>query len=74
MVRFSEKFRFRLDYLTRSHRRNHRKIVVIDGTILYLGSANITDYNVVWRELIIRIEGKLAGVFKGVFLSMFGTF
>ncbi|MDN5330029.1 MAG: cardiolipin synthase [Bacteroidales bacterium] len=74
MVRFFEKFRFRLDYLTRSHRRNHRKIVVIDGTILYLGSANITDYNVVWRELIIRIEGKLAGVFKGVFLSMFELF
>lgn len=71
MVRFFEKFRFRLDYLTRSHRRNHRKVVVIDDNILYLGSANITDYNVVWRELIVRMEGRLAAVFKGVFLSMF---
>jgi len=70
-VRFFEKIRLNLDYFTRSHRRNHRKIIVIDDEILYLGSANITDYNVVWRELIVRMEGELASVFKDIFLSMF---
>ena len=70
-VRFFEKIRYNLDYFTRSHRRNHRKMVIIDDKILYLGSANITDYNLVWRELIVRMEGELATVFKKIFLSMF---
>ncbi|HQQ01444.1 MAG TPA: phospholipase D-like domain-containing protein [Bacteroidales bacterium] len=73
-VRFFEKIRFNLDYFTRSHRRNHRKIIVVDDQILYLGSANITDYNVVWRELIVRMEGELASVFKDIFNSMFDIY
>lgn len=70
-VRFFEKIRFNLDYLTRSHCRNHRKIVAIDDRISYVGSANITDYNMVWRELCLRIEGGIAISFKKIFLQMY---
>jgi cardiolipin synthase len=73
-VRFFEKIRFNLDFFTRSHRRNHRKIVVIDDKISYLGSSNITDYNMVWRELILRLEGKISLTFKGIFLQMFDIY
>lgn len=70
-VRYFEKIRFNLDFLTRSHCRNHRKIVAIDDKVSYIGSANITDYNLVWRELCLRIEGGIAGSFKKIFLQMY---
>ncbi len=73
-VRFFEKIRFNLDYFTRSHCRNHRKIVVIDDQISYMGSANITDYNIVWRELCFRMEGEIAPILKKVFLQMFDVY
>jgi cardiolipin synthase len=73
-VRYFEKIRFNLDFLTRSHRRNHRKMVIIDNKILYVGSANITDYNMVWRELIVRMEGDLASIFRRIFLLMYDMY
>lgn len=45
---------------TQSHRRNHRKILVIDDRISFIGSSNISGYSVVWRELMLRLEGGIA--------------
>lgn len=59
--------------------RNHRKIVVVDGQIGYMGSQNIVDasYNLkknirrglLWRDLMVRLEGPvvlgLEAVFQG---------
>lgn len=70
-IRYFEKIRFNLDFFTRSHRRNHRKIVIIDDHISYLGSSNITDYNMVWRELILRLEGKISLTLRDVFQQMY---
>lgn len=55
-VRFFEKIRLTWDIFTRNHRRNHRKMIVIDGHTGYLGSANITGYSLSWREMVIRFR------------------
>ncbi len=70
-VRFFEKIKFNFDFFTRSHRRNHRKIMVIDDRITYVGSSNLTDYNLNWRELVLRMEGNIAEAFKQVFKQDF---
>lgn len=51
---------------TQSHRRNHRKILVIDKTISYIGSSNITNYSLPWRELNVRIEGTISKGFNNI--------
>jgi len=73
-VKFFEKIKLNSDIFTRGHRRDHRKILVIDDTISYIGSANITGYNLNWRELSLRMVGELAVSFKKVFLENFDAF
>ncbi|MDP1623671.1 MAG: phosphatidylserine/phosphatidylglycerophosphate/cardiolipin synthase family protein [Bacteroidales bacterium] len=73
-VKFFEKIKINNDIFTRGHRRDHRKIMVIDDMISYIGSANITGYNLNWRELCLRMEGEIAVSFKKVFLENFNAF
>ena len=47
---------FTVNFISSNHRRNHRKLLVIDNHIAYMGSANISAYSLVWRELNIRIQ------------------
>lgn len=64
-----KKLRWTFDAFTKHHRRNHRKILVIDDHISYIGSANITDYSMNWRELAVRMEGDIARIFRRAFLG-----
>ncbi|MCX6279416.1 MAG: phospholipase D-like domain-containing protein [Bacteroidetes bacterium] len=73
-VKFFEKIKINSDIFTRGHRRDHRKIVIIDDAVSYIGSANITGYNLNWRELCLRMEGDLATPFRKVFLENFNAF
>ena len=73
-VKFFEKIKINTDIFTRGHRRDHRKILVIDDHISYIGSANITGYNLNWRELCLRTDGELALSFKKVFLENFAAY
>ena len=73
-VKFFEKIKINSDIFTRGHRRDHRKILVIDDCVSYIGSANITGYNLNWRELCLRMEGDIAVSFKKVFLENFNAF
>ncbi len=66
-VRYFKKLKYTFDAFTKHHRRNHRKIIIIDDTIAYIGSANINDYSLNWRELIVKIEGTLALTLKKMF-------
>ncbi len=66
-VRLFMKLKYNIDAFTKHHRRNHRKVIVIDDHIAYLGSANINQYSLNWRELIVKFEGKIAHVFKKSF-------
>lgn len=62
--RFASKFNY----------RNHRKIVVIDGVIGYLGGINVSDRyinftkGVYWRDTHMRIEGEAVGSMQLHFL------
>ena len=56
--------------------RNHRKIVVIDGTITYVGSQNCADPEFLikakfapWVDIMLRIEGPVARQNQLLFLS-----
>ena len=36
--------------------RNHKKLVVIDDEVAYLGGINFSDHNYAWHDLMLRIE------------------
>lgn len=65
-VKFFKKVKFFVDFFTKNHHRNHRKIIVIDENISYIGSSNITGYSLSWREISLRIEGPIGSIFKKI--------
>ena len=73
-VRYFQKLKIVWDFFSRNHMRNHRKLIVIDDEVAYIGSANLTDYSLNWRESILRIKSDLAPVFKKAFLQHFELF
>ncbi len=62
-VKFFQKIKFSFDIFSRNHRRNHRKLLIIDNNISYIGSLNITTYCLNWRESALRITGNIANEF-----------
>ena len=73
-VRFFEKIRFNTDFFTRSHRRNHRKLLIIDDHITYIGSSNFTEYNLNWREMVLRMDDEITTLFKEIFFESFDSY
>jgi cardiolipin synthase len=59
--------------------RNHRKLLVIDGDVGFIGSQNLIDrsYNkrgnlrrgLLWQELMARLEGPIVGGINALFLT-----
>ena len=59
--------------------RNHRKLLVVDGHVAFMGSQNVTDstYNLKknikrglhWVDLMVRLEGPVVASVNAVFLS-----
>jgi cardiolipin synthase len=59
--------------------RNHRKILVVDGEVAFMGSQNIIDrsYNkksnerrgLKWKELVARVEGPIVSGLDAIFSS-----
>jgi len=75
-VQVWEKIRFSLKQrsLVKTHKRNHRKIITIDSQIAYVGSANITDYNLPWRESILRVfDSEFTKTMKRIFLQYYNA-
>jgi len=70
-VRFFRKILYTFDFFTKNHRRNHRKFLLIDDQISYMGSANITAYSLQWRESMIRFTGSITLMFKRSFLESY---
>jgi cardiolipin synthase len=70
-VRFFRKILYTFDFFTKNHRRNHRKFLLIDDRISYMGSANITGYSLDWRESVIRFTGGITMMFKRSFLESY---
>jgi cardiolipin synthase len=60
--------------LARLDLRNHRKLVVIDGSIAFTGSQNIVDptygrKNLVWHDMMLRLTGPVVLHLQGVFVE-----
>ncbi len=68
-VRFFEKIKFKFDFFTKGHKRNHRKLLLIDDKITYIGSTNLTGYNINWRESVLRMVSEITITFKKLFLQ-----
>ena len=62
-------------FTTRVSRRNHRKIVVTDGRVAFLGGINIAkyyldgDYMGKWRDEHLRIEGDAVKDLQRLFIA-----
>lgn len=73
-VRSFLKVRFPL-FTSRVNYRNHRKIVVVDGRIGFVGGMNLAERYMrgfswgIWRDTHILIEGKLYMVCRLLFCS-----
>ena len=39
--------------------RNHKKMVLIDERVAYVGGINVSDHNFAWHDFMVRIEGPL---------------
>jgi cardiolipin synthase len=71
-----EKIKFSLKQrsIIKTHKRNHRKIITIDNQITYIGSANITDYNLPWKESMLRVANyDFAKMMKRIFLQYYNA-
>lgn len=59
--------------------RNHRKLLIVDGRVGFMGSQNIIDrsYNkrsnirrgLKWKELIVRLEGPIVAGLNAIFIT-----
>lgn len=59
--------------------RNHRKLLIVDGTAAFMGSQNVVDssYNkrgnirrcLHWRDLMVRLEGPIVQGINAIFIT-----
>ena len=55
--------------------RNHRKIIVIDGTVAFTGGINVADRYIYgnrlgqWRDTLVRLEGSVVQGLQKLFLT-----
>ncbi len=55
--------------------RNHRKIIVVDGTVAYTGGINIAERYVkrgrygIWRDTHLKLEGDAVNMLQAVFVT-----
>lgn len=76
-----ERFRpVRLGGLTRFHRRNHRRAIVIDGLIAFTGGAAVGDKwlgnassKEEWRDSMVQVTGPLAKSVQSGFTTTWGS-
>src|SRR3989344_3114371 len=73
-VRYFREMRYFTWMFKKNHERNHRKLLLIDGRISYVGSMNITASCLEWRELVLRIEGMITYSFRKSFLHSWNNY
>lgn len=67
----------RFPYINHALHRDHRKMVIVDDSIVYTGGLNVADYYItgkpdfgVWRDMFIRMEGSVVGAYRQLFMEM----
>ncbi len=43
--------------------RNHKKLIVVDGRVTYIGGINFSEHNASWHDLMLRIEDDAVATF-----------
>lgn len=66
-VRFFREIQYTWRIISKNHERDHRKLLLIDHKISYIGSINITKDFIDWRELVLRLEGDITFDFVRAF-------
>lgn len=66
-IKFFNEVRYVLRFYSANHERNHRKLLIIDNEMTYVGSINIVDLD--WRELVLRIKGPISLDFSKSFMK-----
>ena len=64
----------RLDSWQNANNRTHRKLLIVDGTVAFIGGAGIADHWLhsvkgapVWRDTVFRVEGDAVAALTSVF-------
>ncbi len=73
-VRFFREIRYFVRIFSKNHERNHRKLLLIDNKITYIGSMNITAGCLDWRELVLRMEDGITHEFAKSFFQSWEMF
>lgn len=74
-VRYFKKIKFFIsNTFAKNNTRNHRKLLLIDDKITYLGSANLTAYCLNWRDLTLRLENPITHKFRGCFMKSYAQY
>jgi cardiolipin synthase len=67
----------RFGKFTRFHKRNHRRAIVIDGTVAFTGGAAVADQwlgnaenETQWRDTMVRVTGPLALTLQSAFADI----
>jgi cardiolipin synthase len=70
----------RFGKLTRFHRRNHRRAIVIDGEVGFTGGMAVSDIwlgnaqdNEHWRDIMFRVTGPLARSLQAAFADLWAS-
>jgi len=66
-VKYFRELQYTWRVISKNHERNHRKLLIIDGEISYIGSSNITKRFIDWRELVLRLDGDISISFARAF-------
>ncbi|HEY3454115.1 MAG TPA: phospholipase D-like domain-containing protein [Bryobacteraceae bacterium] len=64
----------RIRYIPEFNNRTHRELLIVDGSVAFLGGAGIADWWIRdgvkgkrWRDMMVRVEGPSAAALQAVF-------
>ncbi|MCF0195653.1 MAG: phosphatidylserine/phosphatidylglycerophosphate/cardiolipin synthase family protein, partial [Bacteroidaceae bacterium] len=76
-VQLYEFDRFKFPYINHMLHRDHHKIAIIDGRMVYTGGMNVADYYLhgkpevgEWRDMHMRVDGPLVAGYEEIFEAM----
>lgn len=73
-ARLFRRVKLRPKFFTHNHERDHKKLLIIDDSITYVGSTNISNECLFWREATLKLNGTVAHKFKEIFLKSYGDY
>jgi len=49
--------------------RDHKKLVILDDRVAYVGGINVSDHNFLWHDLMVRVEGPVVAALAADYRS-----